>query len=31
MGSICNTEVENLDETEIKRLRSEVLGDEDDG
>ena len=31
MGSTCNTEVESLDETEIKRLRSEVLGDEDDG
>ena len=31
MGSTCNTEVENLDETEIKRLRSEVLGEDSDG
>lgn len=30
MGSTCNTEVENLDDTEIKRLKQEVLGDEND-
>ena len=30
MGSTCNTEVENLDDSEIKRLNSEVLGDEND-
>lgn len=30
MGSTCNTEVENLDDSEIKRLKSEVLGDEND-
>ncbi len=30
MGSTSNTKTEKLDETEIGRLRSEVLGDEDD-
>lgn len=30
MGSTCITEVENLDNSEIKRLRQEVLGDEND-
>ena len=31
MGSTCNTEVEHLDETEIERLRSEILGEDSDG
>ena len=26
----CNTETEQLDETEINRLRRDVLGEEDD-
>jgi hypothetical protein len=30
MRSTCNTEVENLDYTEIKRLKREVLGDDTD-
>jgi hypothetical protein len=28
MGSTCITEVENLEDSEIKRLKREVLGDE---
>lgn len=30
MGSTCSADVESLDDTEIKRLREEVLGDERD-
>ncbi len=30
MGSTCNTEVEHLDETEIARLKREVLGEDSD-
>jgi len=30
MESTCETEVENLDEPEIARLRSEVLGEDRD-